>query len=367
MERSLETNAEIHMPYNHGETHVLGEENFLNGNGFYRTESSESVSTDINPATAQVSRVALSNGSLQIGVMTGDAALALQELPSNTFNVVVTSPPYFWARDYEVKGQIGHEETVEVYVSNLMKVFDEVQRVLHPEGVFYLNIGDTYYSGNGQPHGQDPRSPSRNFMRKTMRAVDRSGWDIPKKSLIGIPWKVALTMQQKGWTLRSDIIWNRCNAFSEPTARDRPHRQHEHIFLFSKSRFYSYDRSQLCKEEDVWNIPIERAKRIEHNAPFPTELVRRCILTGSPRGGFVLDPFVGSGTTLDVALNLGRHAVGVDLNLNYTSEVVDLLHKRNCVASDWNILTETLLQEPELWSIWSGNKNNFRKPGTPRS
>ena len=142
---------------------------------------------------------------------------------------------------------------------------------MHPEGVFYLNIGDTYYSGNGQPHGHDPRSPSRDFMRKKMRAVDRSGWDIPKKSLIGVPWHLAFEMQKRGWTLRSDIIWNRINAFAEPTARDRPFRQHEHIFLFAKTRFYSYDRSQL-PEQDVWNIPIERNTIIEHNAAFPSEL-----------------------------------------------------------------------------------------------
>jgi len=367
MDRSLEVNANVQTFHEPSEPCVLSKEKSSETNGSHKIGSFEPVQIDPGTVNPQVSCVALSDGFSQLGVMTGDAVSALQKLPSDTFNVVVISPPYYWARDYEVEGQIGHEDTVEEYVSRLIDVFDEVRRVLHPEGVFYLNIGDTYYSGNGQPHGQDPRSPSRNFMRKIMRAVDRSGWDIPKKSLIGIPWQVAFSMQQKGWTLRSDIIWNRCNAFSEPTARDRPHRQHEHIFLFSKSRFYSYDRSQLGEEENVWNIPIERSKRTEHNAPFPTELVRRCILTGSSRGGFVLDPFAGSGTTLDVALDLERHGIGVDLNSNYTSEVINLLHKRGCVTSDWNTLEETLSQEPEAWSTWSGNKNNFRKPGTPRS
>ena len=185
--------------------------------------------------------------------------------------------------------------------------------MLHPEGVCFVNIGDTYYSGNGQPHGADPRCSSRQFMRTKMRAVDRSGWDLPKKSLIGIPWKLAFEMQRRGWTLRSDIIWNRGNAFSGANRAHRPHRQYEHVFMFSKTRFYSFDRSAL-PEEDVWNIPIERAKRPDHNAPFPTELVRRCIEAGSPPGGKVLDPFVGSGTVLDVATSLGRHAVGVDMS-----------------------------------------------------
>jgi len=305
--------------------------------------------------------LALLKGKCIAGLILEDVQEALAELPNDTFNVVITSPPYYWARDYGFEGQIGHEDTVDEYVIHLADAFDEVKRVLHPEGVFYLNIGDTYYSGNGQPHGQDPRSPSRNFMRKKMRAVDRSGWDLPKKSLIGVPWRVAFEMQNRGWTLRSDIIWNRGNAFVEPTARDRPYRQYEHVFLFSKSRFYSYDRSQL-PEEDVWNIPIERGTRIEHNAAFPSELVRRCILTGSPPGGFVLDPFVGSGTTIDVALGLNRHCVGIDLNQKYISAQVNHLKEHGCSEADWHDLEAILINEPDGWAAWPGNKQNFKKP-----
>ncbi len=293
-----------------------------------------------------------------------DVLDGLKALPDDTFNVVITSPPYYWARDYEVDGQIGHEDSVDEFVNILADVFDEVQRVLHPEGVFYLNIGDTYYSGNGQPKGKDPRSPSRNFMRKKFRAVDQSGWDIPKKTLIGVPWRVALELQQRGWTLRSDIVWNRVNAFSEPSARDRPHRQHEHLFLFSKNRFYSYDRSGLGDEEDVWNIPIERSTRIDHNAAFPSELVRRCILTGSPDGGYVLDPFVGSGTTLDVATELGRHSIGIDLNSQYVEEVIQHLLESEYKSDSWSDHRALLDKEPSGWEDWSGNRANFRKPGS---
>lgn len=152
--------------------------------------------------------VALSNNHSFIRVMTGDALTALKSLPDDTFHLVVTSPPYFWVRDYEVEGQIGHEDTLEEYVLRLADIFQEVYRVLHPQGVFYLNLGDTYYSGRGQPRGKDPRSEPRNFMRKKMRAVDRPGWNIPKKSLIGIPWKVTFALQERGWILRSDIICN---------------------------------------------------------------------------------------------------------------------------------------------------------------
>jgi site-specific DNA-methyltransferase (adenine-specific) len=183
--------------------------------------------------------------------------------------------------------------------------------------------------------------------------------------MIGIPWKVAFEMQQRGWTLRSDIIWNRCNAFAEPTARDRPHRQYEHVFMFAKSRFYSFDRAAL-PEEDVWNIPIERSVRIDHNAAFPSELVKRCVEAGSPIGGKVLDPFVGSGTALDTATKLGRHAVGIDLSEEYTAEVIGYLKQGGATETSAQAVADALRQEPMHWAGWRGNKANFRKPGTPK-
>lgn len=202
-------------------------------------------------------------------------------------------------------------------------------------------------------------------MRKKLRAVDKSGWNLPKKSLIGVPWKVAFAMQARGWTLRSDIIWNRGNAFVEPTARDRPYRQHEHVFMFSKSRFYSYDRAAL-PEEDVWNIPIDRSERGEHNAMFPSELVRRCIMTGSPEGGKVIDPFVGSGTTLEVAARLKRVAVGIDLSKTYTDTVIQSFLGQGFTTVNWERFCVALTKEPPNWREWNGNLKNFRKPGTPK-
>ena len=295
------------------------------------------------------------------GLIEGDAASSLRQLPSDRFNVAVTSPPYFWVRDYGYDGQLGHEQSVETYIEALMEVFDEVHRTLHSEGVFFLNIGDTYYSGNGQPHGSDPKCSSRNFLRSKVRPVDRSGWDIPKKSMIGIPWKVAFAMQERGWTLRSSIIWNRCNAFVEPTARDRPHRQYEFVFMFSKSRFYSFDRSKLV-EEDVWNIPIERSRRANHNAAFPSELVRRCIEVGSPVGGYVLDPFVGSGTSIFTALEHHRNVVGIDMGRDYIDYIEGQLEADGHDLISGDALMKRLQQPVAGWAEWAGNKANFRKP-----
>lgn len=299
------------------------------------------------------------------GLLHGNSAAMLKTLPSDVFNVAVTSPPYYWVRDYGYDGQLGHEDSVEKYIDALMDVFDEVKRTLHPEGVFFLNIGDTYYSGNGQPHGSDPKCSSRNFLRRKVRPVDVSGWDIPKKSMIGVPWKVAFAMQEHGWTLRSSIIWNRVNAFVEPTARDRPYRQYEFVFMFSKTRFYSFDRSKLV-QEDVWDIPIERNRRANHNAAFPSELVRRCIEVASPPNGHVLDPFVGSGTTVMTALKHHRNVVGIDMSDDYIDYVQGTVESEGFETAPWSEIESRLRAPSPLWDGWEGNRLNFRKPGTKK-
>lgn len=241
-----------------------------------------------------------------------DARDFVAGLDAESVSCVVTSPPYFWQRDYGIDGQIGHEASPADFVAAIADVFDHVKRALRDDGVVWLNIGDSYYSGNGQPRGSDPRSPSRNWMRQKKRALDVPGLGWPKKSLLGIPWMVAMEMQSRGWVLRSDIIWCRETAFPEPSVKDRPHRQHEYLFLFSKSRWYHFDRSAL-PEESVWHIPHKRGER-GHSAPFPKELAARCIKAGSRIGDTVLDPFVGSGTALVAAHELGRLGVGCDLN-----------------------------------------------------
>lgn len=227
----------------------------------------------------------------------------------------VTSPPYFWQRDYGVDGQMGQEPSVEQFVAALVETFQAVRNVLAENGTAWLNLGDSYYSGNGQPTGRDPRSQSRDWMRKTVRPLDVAGMGVPKKSLLGLPWQVALALQADGWVVRADIIWSRQTAFPEPSVKDRPHRQHEYIFLLSRSRRYYFDRAAL-QEESVWHIPHERGIR-GHSAAFPSELARRCILAGSRPGDIVLDPFMGSGTTAAVAIEHGRQYLGCELNGDY--------------------------------------------------
>jgi DNA modification methylase len=232
---------------------------------------------------------------------------------------VITSPPYYWLRDYGVDGQIGLEETVDQYVSAIAGVMDQVYRVLRRDGILFLNIGDTYYSGKGQSRGQDKKSNKRRF---GLRAVDKSGGlgiGVQRKSIIGIPWRVAMEMMTRRWVLRSPIIWHRENSLPEAVL-DRPSRSYEYVFMFAKDRKYYFNKEPLLEqkiEEDIWTIAA-RPKYVDvDTAPFPDELVRRCIEIGCIPKGIVLDPFLGSGTTVRVALNMGHPAIGIELNREF--------------------------------------------------
>jgi DNA modification methylase len=244
----------------------------------------------------------------------GDACDVIARLQPDFYKCIITSPPYFWQRDYGITGQIGVEPKIESYVSAIADVMDAVKTVLNPRGVLLLNLGDTYYSGKGKPHGEDRKHNGRRF--SGLRAVDKTGLGPPKKTLLGMPWRVALAMIDRDWILRSSIIWRRKNAVPEPNVKDRPWRSYENIFLFSKSRAYDFSREPFngIGAEDVWTIESQSKAGREHPAVFPLKLVEKCLAIGNPKNGPVLDPFVGSGTVIRCALRLGMRADGIDLN-----------------------------------------------------
>lgn len=252
-------------------------------------------------------------------LLCGNSADALTEIQDESVDCVVTSPPYYSLRDYGVEGQIGLEDTVELYVNSICEVMDEVFRVLRKDGLLFLNLGDTYYSGKGMSHGQDQKSHKRRF---GLRPVDKSGGlgaNIGRKSVIGIPWRVAIGMIHRNWILRAPIIWHRDKTLPE-SVKDRPRRSYEYVFMFAKDRKYYFDRSVLVEEqidEDVWTI-VPRPSGSEINtAPYPDELVERCLSIGCRPNGVVLDPFVGSGTTMKVALSSNREAIGIDISREF--------------------------------------------------
>jgi DNA modification methylase len=271
----------------------------------------------------------LTKSGVEWNVYKGDALSVLKRLPNNRFNCIVTSPPYYWLRDYGIDGQIGKEETVEEYIEAITAVMDECHRVLKPDGVLFLNIGDTYYSGKGESQGTDPKSNKRRF---GLRAVDKGGGlgiGLRPKTAIGIPWRVAIRMCARRWTLRSPIIWHRQHSLPE-SVKDRPRRSYEYVFMFVKNRKYYFNRQPLeaAEAEDMWTIAARpKSTNGIDTAPFPDELVQRCLDIGCDPNGSVLDPFAGSGTTLRVAIQSGRPATGIDLNSEFCDYMVGQLRK----------------------------------------
>jgi site-specific DNA-methyltransferase (cytosine-N4-specific) len=247
----------------------------------------------------------------------GDALTVLRRLPSNSVQCAVTSPPYWGLRDYNNPDQIGLQETLPQFVNSLRTVFSELRRVLHDDGVFWLNIGDGYTSGNRGWRAPDKKNPAR-----AMDVRPETPDGLKPKDLLGIPWRVAFALQDDGWYLRADIVWNKPNAMPE-SVKDRPTRAHEYIFMLTKSEKYYYDKDSVLEENgrnkrSVWNVHTQGFSGA-HFATFPPKLIEPCILSSSRKGDFVLDPFFGSGTAGVVASALGRRYVGIELNPEYVS------------------------------------------------
>jgi DNA modification methylase len=335
-------------------------------------------------------------------ILEGDCLAALQGIPSESVHCCITSPPYYGLRNYGIEGQVGLEDTPQAYVARLVAIFDEVRRVLRPDGTLFVNLGDSY---------------------------------APEKQMLGIPWRVAFALQDANWILRSDIIWAKPAPMPE-SVTDRPTKAHEYVFLLAKSERYFYDAQAIAEESNpkqhahnqryakpydnidriaggqpnnvnhlgihsrpgngtrnkrtVWTIGPEPLKEA-HFAVYPTRLPELCLLAGTSARGCcpecggpwkrvverslnntegwgqatkdhtgnlqgsnavirngqgragdsttktvgweptckcpphqpvpatVLDPFVGSGTTLLAALRNGRHGIGIELNPKYAA------------------------------------------------
>lgn len=283
----------------------------------YRNEECAEPVCGASLQTSPVVHYGTTSSGLDWKVICADVLSGLALLDDASVNCIVTSPPYYWQRDYEVQGQIGHEKSIDGYVVALRNVFREARRVLRDDGVLFLNVGDTYYSAKGKPHGRDSKHRARQLSRKQLRAVDGPGLGVPRKSLLGVPWRVALALQEDGWVLRSSIVWQRPAPMPEPTAHDRPWRTYEPVFLLSKQPRYWFNRNALKGEEDIWHISAHSSNPGSHFAPYPLEFADRCVSAGCPVGGTVLDPFVGSGTTMLAALHRGMSAIGIDLKSEY--------------------------------------------------
>lgn len=355
----------------------------------------------------------------------GDCLEILPTLPPASVDCCVTSPPYYGLRDYgtgewvggdplcdhrsptmregrsedrpllagsmatnitqlilahhsrcgfcgaeKVDSQIGLEKAPHEYVEKLVEVFAQVRRVLRDDGTLWLNLGDSYANDGkwgGRTGGKQASGLHGELVGRAKRATG-----LKPKDLIGIPWRVALALQEDGWYLRQDIIWHKPNPMPE-SVKDRCTKSHEYLFLLSKSERYHFDaeaikepaigdpsgntlrknrptQQSLQRGNQCGSVPWEGAEKRHrrsvwtvttkpfqgaHFATFPPKLIEPCILAGCPAGGTVLDPFAGAGTTLMVAGKLGRNSIGIELNPDYHSIIRARMDKE---------------LPPELWS-----------------
>ena len=263
-------------------------------------------------------------------VLLGDAQHVLSRLPRESVQCVVTSPPYWGLRDYDVPDQIGLEPTLPQFINRLIAVFQEVKRVLKQGGTFWLNVGDGYTSGN-----RTWRAPDKKNRARAMSVRPETPEGLKPKDLIGVPWRLALALQEDGWYLRSDIVWHKPNAMPE-SVKDRPTRAHEYIFLFTRNERYYYDHNAIREpggngarkrnRRSVWDVNTEPTKDA-HFATFPPKLIEPCILAGSRPGDYVLDPFFGTGTVGLVCQKTGRKYIGIELHPEYVELAVARLSK----------------------------------------
>jgi len=303
----------------------------------------------------------------RVTIYHGDSRQVLENLPDESVHCVVTSPPYWGLRDYGHDGQMGLEETPAAFIAGMVELFGQVRRVLRTDGTCWINMGDSYAASGATGHGgfdgnnKNPDGTARqNRQAGSKWARGRTAvCGLKPKDLCGIPWRLALALQADGWWLRQDIIWPKPNPMPE-SVTDRCTKAHEYVFLMTKAARYYYDadavrekpttaglrqggdgyswhdhentavlgnrqdsahNGKFCgvggrNRRSVWTIPTAPYPGA-HFATFPPALVQPCIKAGCPEGGTVLDPFMGSGTTGDVALRHSCKFIGIELSEEY--------------------------------------------------
>jgi len=302
-----------------------------------------------------------------VTIYNADCRQVLPVLDPESVNCCVTSPPYWGLRDYGHDDQIGNEAMPEEYVAAMVDVFRAVRRVLRDDGTVWLNLGDTYAGRWGAMSYPGDSIAGRRFGANNSGNVGRPvnsrlTGDLKEKDLVGIPWLVAFALRADGWYLRQDIIWHKPNPMPE-SVKDRCTKAHEYIFLLTKSQRYHFEtlteqgtgvsggacfgkvnqdgpgsrriddsdneriRDGQRNKRSVWSVTVKPYSGA-HFATFPPDLIEPCIRAGCPEGGTVLDPFLGSGTTAEVAQRNGCRAVGCELNAEYVSLAVKRFEQR---------------------------------------
>lgn len=280
-------------------------------------------------------------------------------------------------------GEFGLEPTPAMYVEHSVEIFREVRRILKKNGTLWLNLGDSY-AGRGHGYlseikGKQATNKGTLFMAERPPAEVLAG--LKQKDLVGVPWRVAFALQADGWWLRQDIIWHKPGPMPE-SVEDRCTKSHEYIFLLSKESVYYCDMKAIAERSvdpesilrgrgkrssdainetasepmagrnfhsvpvgklyptrnrrSVWSINTDSYSE-SHFAVFPPEIPSLCIQAGSSVGDVVLDPFAGSGTTLQVAQSLGRRYLGIEINPEYLPMMQRRLSQRGLFEYGSNV------------------------------
>ena len=266
--------------------------------------------------------------SSNFNLLVGNCLNVLKTLPSESVQCCITSPPYFQQRDYNHVEQLGLEESPWDFLNNLNEVFKEVFRVLKNDGILWVNMGDSYsVSGKNGGVAQDKKWKQDSNKGSQIKPQLKIPEGLKRKELIGVPWRLAFKLQEFGWYLRTDIIWNKIAAMPESVA-DRPSRCNEYIFMMTKSDTYFYNKEAVMNTNssgekvalrNVWSVNKSMGFNDgeSHYATYPEDLIIPCLLSSSKEGDIVLDPFSGSGTTGVVSLKNGRKYLGIELNESY--------------------------------------------------
>jgi DNA modification methylase len=257
-------------------------------------------------------------------VHNSDCLTALNQVPDNTLDVAITSPPYWGQRGSD---GLGSEPDPRDYVKNLVACLSEVMRCLKPSGTLWLNIGDAYntpinwreddhgYSSLGKDgNGLAPTNSAYTKNRGRRRAfIDKSvGW-LQYGNLLAIPYRVVMGMTDAGFLFRGEVIWEKSRPLPEGICR-RPHRRHEGIYIFAKNEQHAFRVKPPVGS--IWRL-VQTPNLLPHCSTFPLDLPIQCIKAAGieERGAIVLDPFMGSGTTGKAALMLGHHFLGFELDV----------------------------------------------------
>ncbi len=266
----------------------------------------------------------------------GDTLELIKNIPKKSIDLLVTSPPYWAKRVYNGEGEIGLDKTPEVYVLRLADFFDALRPYLKPTANVFINVGDTFFgSGAGAwskyldedgniSQAQKERKEKYFTTKPLQPKITQNGKLYQNKQLLLIPSRFAIEMQERGWLLRDDIIWQKPNRIPA-SVTDRFNNTYEHIFHFvlQKKYFFDLDAVKVMGANgrpknpgDVWAINTQPLSGT-HTATFPEKLVEQIVMCGSPVGGTVFDPFLGTGTTWVVSERLGRNCIGFEINREF--------------------------------------------------